>query len=435
MQSWPRLLFLLLIPLSIYLSFKSNPYPDKLIWSDMEGYYVYLPATFIYGGFDKVQVRDKDYLKPLPGTTKIYTKYTCGTALLEAPFFLGAHALSGPLDYPSDGHSAIYSYGLMMAGVFYMLAALLLLWPLLRRHFSRVASALALGGLVFGTNLYYYTFCQPAMSHIYGFFLFAALLWLTERVLKNTDSKLFWVLLGLTGGWLMLVRPTNGIILLYPLYRWWQETPDKKAFLRKHSTSLALAAAAVFCVFIPQFMYWKYMTGNWVTWSYTNESFLYWKAPKLFKVLFGAWNGWILYSPIVVFPLVGIFMGLRRDRLGERGILAVMAIATYLFASWWAWWFGGAFGHRCYVEYYTLLALPFAAVADKIWRTVTGRFALPAVIALCIYINLAFTYQYLVSAPWDGANWTYEQVQKEYLRVWKIEDLKMWEFFKSSKPQ
>lgn len=435
MQYWPRLLFLILIPLSIYLSFRSNPYPDKLIWSDMEGYYVYLPATFIYGGFDKVQVRDKDYLKPLPGTNKIYTKYTCGAAMLEAPFFLGAHALSGPLSYPSDGHSAIYSYGLMMAGVFYMLAGLLLLWPVLRRHFSQAATTLALGGLVFGTNLYYYTFCQPAMSHIYGFFLFAALLWLTERVLANTDSKFYWMLLGLAAGWLMLVRPTNGVILLYPLYRWWQETPDKKDFLSKHLTGLALAAGAAFCIFIPQFMYWKSMTGSWITWSYTNESFLYWKAPKVFKVLFGAWNGWILYSPIVVFPLVGIFVGLRRDCLGERGMLAVMVIATYLFASWWAWWFGGAFGHRCYVEYYTMLALPFAAVSDKILRTKAGRFALPAVVALCIYINLAFTYQYLVSAPWDGANWTYEQVQKEYLRVWEIKDLKMWEFFKSSKPQ
>ena len=127
MQNWPRLLFLLLIPSAIFLSFNANRYPDKLIWSDMEGYYVYLPATFIYGGFDKVQVRDKDYLKVLPGTNKIYTKYTCGAAILEAPFFLAAHALSGPLGFPSDGHSAIYSYGLMMAGVFYMLAGLLLL--------------------------------------------------------------------------------------------------------------------------------------------------------------------------------------------------------------------------------------------------------------------------------------------------------------------
>lgn len=417
MQHWPRLLFLLLIPAAIFLSFNANRYPDKLIWSDMEGYYVYLPATFIYGGFDKVQVRDKDYLKPLPGTTKIYTKYTCGAAILEAPFFLVAHALSGPLGYPSDGHSAIYSYGLMMAGVFYALAGLLLLWPVIRRHFSRAAAAIALTSLLFGTNLYYYTFCQPAMSHVYGFFLFAALLYLTERVLAQPDSRGLWALLGLTAGWLVLTRPTNGIILLYPLYRWWQETPDKKAFLQRHTTHLAIAAVCGLVIFIPQFMYWKYMTGNWITWSYTDEGFIYWKAPKLFKVLFGAWNGWILYSPIVLLPLAGIFTGLRTDRLGERGMLVVMAIATYLFASWWAWWFGGAFGHRCYVEFYALLALPFAATAGKMLRTRAGQITLGIVCALCIYINLEFTYHYLVSAPWDGANWTYESVWKEFRRL------------------
>ena len=417
MQNWPRLLFLLLIPIAIYLSFDANQYPDKLIWSDMEGYYVYLPATFIYGGFDKVQVRDKDYLKVLPGTNKIYTKYTCGPAMLEAPFFLAAHALSGPLGYPSDGHSAIYSYGLMMAGVFYALAGLLLLWPVVRRHFSRAASVIALGGLLFGTNLYYYTFVQPAMSHIYGFFLFAALLWLTERWLVQPENRWYWILAGVLSAWLTLVRPTNIVILLYPLYRWWQQTADKKAFLRAHAQHLGLALGAGFLMFVPQLSYWHYMTGNWVTWSYTNEAFIYWKAPKLFKVLFGAWNGWILYSPIVLFPLAGIFLGLRQDRLGERGMLVVLTLATYLFASWWAWWFGGAFGHRCYVEFYALLALPFAAVVEKMRAGRIGQIALVVLIGLCVYYNLGLTYHYMVSAPWDGQNWTYDSVWKEIDRL------------------
>lgn len=417
MQHWPRLLFLLLIPTSIYLSFDANKYPDKLIWSDMEGYYVYLPATVIYGGFDKVQVRDTSYLRPLPGTNKIFTKYTYGTALLEAPFFLVANGLSGPMGYPSDGHSAIYSYGLMMGGVFYMLMALLLLWSVVRRYFSRLATAVALGGLLFGTNLYYYTFFQPAMSHVYGFFLFAALLWLTEQVLDRPERRLYWALLGLASAWLVLIRPTNIVVLIYPLYRWWQSTPDRKAFLQRHIRRLALAAALGFLLFIPQLAYWKYMTGQFVTWSYTNEGFTYWKAPKLFKVLFGAWNGWILYSPIVLFPIAGIFTGLRRDALGERGMLLALAFATYLFGSWWAWWFGGAFGHRCYVEYYALLILPFAGIAEKLLRTKTGTTVLFGLSAVFVYYNLGLTYHYVVSAPWDGPDWTYDSVWREIRRL------------------
>ena len=66
----------------------------------MEGYYVYLPATFIYGGFTKEAVRDTNYIRPWPGTDKIYTKYTSGVAVLEAPFFALAHLLSSPLGYP-----------------------------------------------------------------------------------------------------------------------------------------------------------------------------------------------------------------------------------------------------------------------------------------------------------------------------------------------
>jgi len=83
-----KYLFIALVLGSIFISYKANKYPSKLFWSDMEGYYIYLPATFIYGGFDQVKVADKEYLKPFSETNpKIYTKYTCGVALMEAPFF------------------------------------------------------------------------------------------------------------------------------------------------------------------------------------------------------------------------------------------------------------------------------------------------------------------------------------------------------------
>ncbi len=62
----PVLIFFL-----VYVAFDANEIPQNVIWTDMEGYYVYLPAIVIYGGFKQEAVRDTNYIRPWPGTTKI----------------------------------------------------------------------------------------------------------------------------------------------------------------------------------------------------------------------------------------------------------------------------------------------------------------------------------------------------------------------------
>ncbi len=401
----------------ILLSFNANKYPDKLIWTDMEGYYVYLPATFIYGGFKKQAVRDTNYIQAWPGTDKIYTKYTSGVAILEAPFFLAAHLLSSPLDFPSDGHSLIYCYFLMFAAIFYMLAGMYLLWRCIRAYYSSTAALVTLTSLFLGTNMYYYTMFQPSMSHIYSFFVFSAVIFLTEKVLEppGKNNWKHFLLFGLATGLMVLIRPTSIIVLLYPLYRWAKLTDNKLGYVRKNALNLLIMAIAAAAIWVPQLFYWKSVTGQWFMWSYGDETFKYWKEPKLFRVLFDAWNGWLLYSPIAFIPLFGLFMGRHTNRHSERIIIVILALATYLFASWWAWWFGGAFGHRCYVEYYALLAIPFAAVAERMFKATWSKGAFLALCLLLIYYNLGLTYHY--QAPWDGPNWTYDSVWNEIKRL------------------
>jgi hypothetical protein len=93
-------------------------------------------------------------------------------------------------------------------------------------------------------------------------------------------------------------------------------------------------------------------------------------------------------------------------------------LATYIIASWWAWWFGGAFGHRCFVEYISLLVLPFAELIKNI---LSNRKYLPAfavlVILFCFY-NVRLTYAY--QPPWDGPKWTYNNVLKEVEKAFWI---------------
>ncbi|NCU06347.1 MAG: hypothetical protein GXC73_20525, partial [Chitinophagaceae bacterium] len=386
-----------IILLCVFISIRANKHPEKLIWSDMEGYYVYLPSVFIYNGFKKEAVRDTGYIKEYPGTTIIYSKYTSGVAILELPFFLIAHILSKPFNYPSNGHSAIYAYGLMAAGIFYLLAGLLLLWKVAVQYYDRLSAALALFFLAAGTNLYYYTFFQPSMSHVFSFFLFACLLYLTEKLTASIKSNqstsiVFWIIFAFTSGLIVLIRPTNIIVLLYPVYRWLKECGDKKHFLKTNLKALLPAAFVFVLPFIPQIIYWLYVSGKPVLWSYNNESFIFWKEPKLIRVLIDPWNGWLLYSPIVIFPLVWLLVKRKENKHAEKIILFIFAIATYLFASWWAWWFGGAFGHRSYVEFYALLALPFASLISRLQKNNWLLLLFLFTAFLLAYYNLGLTY-------------------------------------------
>ncbi|MEZ4910846.1 MAG: hypothetical protein R2774_08280 [Saprospiraceae bacterium] len=401
-----------IIAISVFISFKTIKHPQNLIWSDMEGYFVYLPSVFVYGDFGKEAVRDTNYIKPHPVSGKTYSKYTCGVAILELPFFLTAHLYSTISGNNQDMH-AIYGRGNAIAGLFYFSLGLLILYHFVRRYYNKREVIIALFAIVLGTNLFYYTFYAPGMSHVYSFFLFSAFLLLTYDIFLPTNdvrrSTMFmWILYGLVFGMIVLVRPTNIIVGFIPIYIWWKKIVDPLPWIKANAWYLIIGALCFLLPFIPQVVYWKYVSGHYFLWSYGDESFKFWKEPKLFRVLFDAWNGWILYSPIVILPLYYLFKGRHTNQNFERIYLYIFAIATYIFASWWAWWFGGAFGHRSYVEYLAFLVLPLTSALQEARQNRLKYSILIMFIILCCYYSLGLTFLY--SAPWDGENWTYKSV-------------------------
>ena len=60
-----------------------------------------------------------------------------------------------------------------------------------------------------------------------------------------------------------------------------------------------------FLVWIPQLLYWKTVTGNYLFYSYADEGFFF-LNPQILKGLFSYRNGWLIYSPVMFFALLGI---------------------------------------------------------------------------------------------------------------------------------
>jgi hypothetical protein len=330
---------------------------------------------------------------------------TMGVALFYSPFFFSAHALAGPLGFPADGYSKPYRVALVISSVVFALSGLLILIRLLRKFFSRGVAAVTILAIGLGTNLYFYSTIDPAMSHAYNFFLFAAFIFLTDKWIHQPSWPTT-MLLGLAGGLIILVRPTNGIIfILVPLWFVGSVSDFKNRFnlLIKNSSRVVAIALIVLLVFLPQLLYWKYSTGSYFHYSYGDERFFF-NDPEFFKGLFSYRKGWLVYTPIMAFALAGMILLHQRQRKLFWPVAVFTLLNLYIIWSWWCWWYGGGFGQRALIESYALLSIPFAAFTQFL---MSKRSAIRAVflglVFFLVLLNIFQTFQYTEGIiHWDG---------------------------------
>lgn len=391
-----RLLYFGLL-LCVVFSFEllENFGSERIIGTDSDGYYMYLPGTFIYNGFKDIPLRTPEYFHKSPKTGQWYSKYTYGVALMELPFFLLAHLLALLIPgIEADGYNVLYRIAIQFAALLYAFLGLILINRLLKEQYSRKIRVGVLMALFFGTNLLHYTIVEPGMSHVYSFFLCALLYFLYHH-----QKPMVWI--GLCSLLLVFIRPTNLFLVLLFLVLY--PGRIRQAFTFKPILLTGLFTLPLFGI---QLYYWKIMSGDWTFYSYNEEpSFIHYASPKMFKVLFDVQNGWFVYSPILIFPFIGMLQKIRSGYKDELKLVFFFLVMTYIFGSWWAWWFGGAFGHRCYVDFYPLLAFPFAYFLKRLSSNKQLFNSVLVFMVLFIFYSIRMTVKY--SPPWDGADWNW----------------------------
>jgi len=380
--------------------------------SDGLGYYQYLPAWFINHDLD----RSMNYSITLPDGRK-FNKYTWGTAYMQAPFFWAAHAYSNLAGLPATGYTPVYGFFIALGALIYAFLALMLVFLSLRRYASRIVALFTVLIIYFATNLLYYTVSEPAMSHVYSFFLLALIVYKTPDLLERPGIRsALWI--GIPLAIAVLIRPTNLVVILYPLLFGVGSLKALGArfrFFFSHWPMLLLMAAIAIVVFIPQMTYWHLTTGRWFVYSYQfspagSETFIYWNNPKLFKVLFGVVSGWFVYSPVMLLFAAGLIWMLIRKQAPSLAILAVFLVILYLNASWWCYTFDCAFGYRSLIEYYSLFAIPMALLLERLMPS--GRLIRKgAFIVLAVffsYLNIRMSLLYNWDPCWYSDSWTWK---------------------------
>jgi hypothetical protein len=412
------IVFLLIFIALVNLSHNRYNRPDRVIEWDIISYYAYLPAVFIYHDLS-LQYRGENIEKfgnliwPLPGPTgKDVIVTSMGMSFLYAPFFFVAHlvALLVPY-YEADGYTTPYRFALTFSALFYVWLGLIFLAKILRRFFNDNVTAFTMIAMVAGTNLLYYSTYEAPMSHAFNFALIIVFIWQTIRFYEDPGLKKI-ILAGAMAGLIALIRPTNIIVLL--IFFLWdiRSFDDLKErflfFLRKYQWVLVMALMFIL-TWVPQFIYWYNQAGTILYFSYgAKGDRFYWDNPQIINILFSYRKGWLLYTPIMLFSFVGLFMMLAKDRF--KGfflpIFLFKVLNIYILSSWWSWWFGGGFGLRAFIDSYALLALPFAVLVDatlksRLWKKLPIMLALWALVAF----NLFQTWQYQNQLiHWDSMN-------------------------------
>ncbi len=379
-----------------------------LSW-DVSGYYMYLPALFIYGDLKACGFQDDILARygPTPDFQQAFVhprsgnyvmKYSMGQALQFAPFFFIAHAWASSSDsYPPDGFSLPYQFMISMGSLLVAILGLLFLRKALLTYFRDGIVSLTLLGIFLGSNYLNYSAIDGAMTHNHLFTIYSLLILLTIRYYRN-PSLVKSMGIGLLCGLATITRPTEILSLLIPFL--WGVNLAKRAsrqerldFLKAHLPHLALASLLFLAVGSLQLVYWKYVSGSWLVYSYGDQGFS-WLSPHIWKGLFSYRSGWLMYSPFMVFSLLGFYYLFRRNASLAWLPFCFSLLFIYVTFSWDIWWYGGSLGQRAMVQAYPILAFPLAAFFEN-FRASDKRLkmALAAIMGVFVYLNLWFTHQ------------------------------------------
>jgi hypothetical protein len=382
---------------------------------DAFGYYYYLTAPLIYHDYKRLAWADsidRRYnvtggdglpVQVLENGNKV-SKYLCGVAILEAPFFAVGHWVAGLRGDPQDGFSPAYQYALGFGAILYVFLALLLLRQLLLRWFGDGIVAWTLLLISIATNLLQYAAVDSGLSHAWIFPLYVLAIWTTLRWHQQPKAILA-LATGFLIGFATICRPTEAVMLFIPLLWGLQDKAASKAkwaLVRANRLHVPLAIFGGLLGMLPQLIYWKAVTGSFIydvgsKWQFLNP----W-----FRVLTGFEKGWFIYTPVTLLFIGGLFF-LKRYPF-RWSVLIFSLLNIWIVIAWDDWQYGGTYSARALVQSYPVFAFALAALLAR----VSARWRRVILVLGCylIVVNLFQTWQY------DAGFIHYRDMNRNYYR-------------------
>lgn len=444
------IIFLLILCINNYIG-----NVDQTIKADGIGYYDYLPSVFIHHDLDrrsfdqKLSPEEFERIKSL-GVYVNYkgsmvNKYTCGTALLDSPFFLATYFFQNKSESPNNGYQASYQHAILYAALFYLFLALFFFKKILQLYkcsYSTILLSQLL--IVFATSVTNYANFDASYSHINSLFAISAFIYFTKLYFENRKFSTYYLACAMLG-LIIILRPVNGMIIFFIpfLAGSFRKLKEEFIFLLSHFLKTFAGILLIAVILSIQCLLWYFQTGSMLIYTYGNEGFNF-LNPEVSNVLFSYRKGLFVYTPVLLLTMAAlIWLGIKRKFYELFTWLGFFVLITYVISSWWCWFYGGSYGLRAYVDFYTIFFILFALMFDKLAAWLKILFIIPAIIFA--YINVIQTYQYKefilhwgdmdkakywtvflkTGEPYKGMVW---KRQYDYMQYQKIEELAFGDF-------
>lgn len=375
---------------------------STLAW-DASGYYMYLPALFIYKDIKKCGFKDSILQKyqPTPDFQQAHfheksgnyvMKYSSGLAVVSLPFFIIGHVWASSSDaYLADGFSYPYQASIGIGLFLLSLIGIYFLHKVLLRYYKDKTVAILLVVYVIGTNYINYAAVDQAMTHSTLFTLYVLLLWTTIKFYDNLQWK--WALaIGMICGLATLIRPTEIISVALPIF--WGVTSlqglnERLYFIKTNIAKYVVAVLAFGAIVALQPIYWKYATGEWIVYSYGDQGFS-WLKPHIYDCTLSYRCGWLRFTSMMVLPFVGLWI-FWKHKINHLVITGFILLCFYLVTAWDVWDYGGTAG-RAMVQYYPILAFPFATLIESAETKKWYQYILNPGLVFLAYLNVWWVY-------------------------------------------
>jgi hypothetical protein len=403
------------------ISFFNNGRVRNVFYGDALGYYQYLPCAFIYHNYDSIEKLPLDsligsdiysYYNDMAKECnrgkngRLIFNYTYGTAFATLPVFLVVHASQKLTGQVANGYTNAYELVPRITTVLFLFLGLLYCFRLLVVLYDASIALVSTCLLLLGTNLFWFGAYQTGMAHVPIFAFNAILLWHTHQLYHNGGIKLKdWLGIGISVGLIIASRTIDVLFVAVPVLYGISSVKDIKDrinLLQKNKIKFLLCLASAIAIIAPQLIYWWVMTGQVIFNTYANSKF-YWSNPQLIKGWFSAHNGWLYYTPLMAFAILGFFC--KATAVKRIRVLGLVLIPVYCYViySWWCWGYINGLGSRPMIHLYPLLAIALCAFIDCIVRTKHAivRIAACLLALLLVFANLRLSWlnqnKYIIS--------------------------------------
>lgn len=381
---------------------------DELSW-DVLGYYIHLPALFIYNDYG---LNDMGWIYKLldqyhftgtlyqistgPDGNPIFF-FLMGMAILYSPWFLIGHIIAQLTGFPVDGFSLPYQYSLAVGAMTYTIIGLVYLRKILLTYFDQIVSIITMIIIVLATNYFHFMTVKNLETANILFMMVTLITWNTiqwHKKHKLLNLILVSVFIVLTA----LCKPSEVLVVLLPLL--WgvynKETFKKKVrLIFEYKWQFLIAIGVGFLIAVPQMLYWFRETGYFIYDSYKNPGVgLDLTSPHILQSLFSFKKGWLIYTPVMIFAVTGFFTLYKKDKGLFVPIIAYSLVSFYIISSWTEWWYGASFSVRPMITLYPLLGIAMASFFEYLKsKGFVAKGIVGLMVVLFMILNLFQTWQ------------------------------------------